>query len=103
MPSVGLSVGQSIALTLVLERSCGEIRLADFDAVDVSNLNRIRTGVHNLGVPKVIVTAREIAEIDPYVSVTIFAEGLTPHNLQSYFSAGGGLDAIIDECDSIDS
>jgi len=99
---VGLSVGQSIALTLVLERSCGEIRLADFDAVDLSNLNRIRTGVHNLGVPKVIVTAREIAEIDPYVSVTIFAEGLTPDNLQSYFSAGGGLDVVVEECDSLD-
>jgi molybdopterin/thiamine biosynthesis adenylyltransferase len=99
---VGLSVGQSIALTLVLERACGEIRLADFDAVDLSNLNRIRTGVHNLGVPKVIVTAREIAEIDPYVSVTIFAEGLTPENLQRYFSAGGGLDAVVEECDSLD-
>jgi molybdopterin/thiamine biosynthesis adenylyltransferase len=99
---VGLSVGQSIALTLALERSCGEIRLADFDAVDLSNLNRIRTGVHNLGVPKVIVTAREIAEIDPYVSVTIFPEGLTPENLQSYFSAGGGLDVVVEECDSFD-
>src|SRR5207253_859960 len=38
---IGLSVGQSIALTLAMERSFGEIRLADFDTLDLSNLNRI--------------------------------------------------------------
>lgn len=49
---VGLSVGQSIALTLAIERICGELRLADFDRLELSNMNRIRSGVHNLGVPK---------------------------------------------------
>src|SRR5262249_55544663 len=72
---VGLSVGQMVALTLALERSFGELRLADFDRVDLSNLNRIRTGVHCLNVPKAYVTAREIAEIDPYLRITVFPEG----------------------------
>ena len=45
---IGLSVGQSIALTLSMERGFGELRLADFDLLELSNLNRIRTGVHNL-------------------------------------------------------
>jgi hypothetical protein len=57
---VGLSVGQSIALTLAMERTCGELRLADFDTAELSNLNRIRTGVHNLGLSKTIIAAREI-------------------------------------------
>src|ERR1700760_2418658 len=59
---IGLSVGQSISLTLSMERGYGELRLADFDTLELSNLNRIRTGVHNLGVPKVVIAAREIAE-----------------------------------------
>lgn len=33
---VGLSVGQSVALTLAMERSFGELRLADFDVLDLS-------------------------------------------------------------------
>ena len=45
---IGLSVGQSVATTLALERSCGELRIADFDTLELNNLNRIRTGVHNL-------------------------------------------------------
>ena len=59
---IGLSVGQSISLTMALERSFGEIRLADHDTLELSNLNRIRSGVHELGLPKVINTAREIGE-----------------------------------------
>src|SRR5581483_6546875 len=38
---VGLSVGQSVSLSLALERSFGELRLADFDTLDLSNLNRL--------------------------------------------------------------
>ena len=67
---IGLSVGHSIALTIATERICKEIRLADFDTLELSNLNRIRTGIHNLGLPKVVIAAREIAEIDPYIHLT---------------------------------
>jgi molybdopterin/thiamine biosynthesis adenylyltransferase/nitroreductase len=99
---VGLSVGQSIALTLAIERICGELRLADFDRLELSNMNRIRTGVHNLGVPKVVLTAREIAEIDPFLEVKCFEEGLTADNMQAFFMEGGKLDLLVEECDGFD-
>jgi molybdopterin/thiamine biosynthesis adenylyltransferase len=99
---VGLSVGQSIALTLAMERSFGELRLADFDTLDLSNLNRIRSGVHNLGLNKAIITAREIYEIDPYLNVICFTDGLTEDNIENYFTANGNLDILIDECDGLD-
>ena len=98
---VGLSVGQSVALAMSLERSFGEIRLADFDTIDLSNLNRLRAGIHSVGVPKVYVTAREIFEIDPYLQVTAFPEGLTLDNLEQFFFGGGPLDVVIDECDDL--
>ncbi|MDX9750713.1 MAG: ThiF family adenylyltransferase, partial [Flavobacteriales bacterium] len=79
---VGLSVGQSAALTLALERGFGEVRLADFDDLELSNLNRIRSGVHEMGLPKAINTAREIAELDPFLRVTLFPEGLTRANME---------------------
>jgi molybdopterin/thiamine biosynthesis adenylyltransferase len=99
---VGLSVGQSIALTLSMERGFGELRLADFDTLELSNLNRIRTGVHNLGVPKVAIAAREIAEIDPFLRVTCFFDGLTEANIDAFFTDGGKLDLFVDECDGLD-
>jgi hypothetical protein len=98
----GLSVGHSIAVTIAMERGCGTLRLADFDSAELSNLNRIRTGIHNLGVPKTILLAREIAEIDPYIRITLFPEGLTSANTDRFFLDGGKLDLFIEVCDSID-
>lgn len=99
---VGLSVGQSIALAIALERSCGEMRLADFDTLELSNLNRLKAGVTSLGVEKVVIAAREIAEIDPYLKVTLFREGINEDNIDQFLTGGGKLDLLVDECDSLD-
>lgn len=98
---IGLSVGQSVAVTMALERTCGELRLADFDTIELNNLNRIRTGVHNLGLFKAYSVAREIAEIDPFIKVTCFTEGITEFNIDKFYIEGGKIDAVIDECDGI--
>jgi molybdopterin/thiamine biosynthesis adenylyltransferase len=98
---IGLSVGQSIALTIAMERSCGELRIADFDILELSNLNRIRTGVHNLGVAKTIAVAREIAELDPFFKVTCFNQGATEENIDQFLQENGKLDILVDECDGL--
>lgn len=98
---IGLSVGQSVALTMSMERTCGEIRLADFDTLDLSNLNRLRSGVYNLGLPKVIISAREIAEIDPFIKVVCYTDGITESNIESFITDNGKLDLLIEECDSL--
>ncbi len=99
---VGLSVGQSIALTLAMERTCGEIRLVDFDDAELSNLNRIRTGLFNLGLNKTIIAAREIMEIDPFIKIRIYSEGLNKQNMDSFFNEGGMLDLFVEVCDGLD-
>lgn len=99
---IGLSVGQSVAMTLTMERSFGELRIADFDTLDLSNMNRIRTGVHNLGIPKTVIVAREIAKIDPFLKVTCFHEGINENNIDDFIHKNGKLDLLIDECDSLD-
>jgi molybdopterin/thiamine biosynthesis adenylyltransferase len=99
---IGLSVGQSVSVTMAMERGFGEIRLADFDLLELTNLNRIRTGVQNLGLSKVISVAREIKEIDPYLKVTAFIDGITEENIDAFFKEGGMLDVCVDECDGID-
>lgn len=99
---MGLSVGQSVSLTLAMERGFGELRIADFDELDLSNINRIRTGVYNLKIKKTVIVAREIAEIDPYLNVVCFEEGITDNNLEEFLTGNGHLDLLIDECDSFD-
>lgn len=99
---IGLSVGQSVALTLAIERTFGELRIADHDDLEITNLNRLRSGVHNMGLLKTVLVAREIAEIDPYLKVTCFHEGITDDNLESFLLDGGKLDVLIDECDGVD-
>lgn len=99
---VGLSVGQSVSLTIAIEKGCGEIRIADFDTLDLTNLNRIRTGIHNIGLKKTIIVAREIAEIDPFLKVICYHDGINENNIDDFLTSNGTLDLLIDECDSFD-
>lgn len=100
---IGLSVGQSVSITMAMERVFGSIRLADFDELELSNMNRIRTGVHNLGLPKTVIVAREIAEIDPFLHVELFPEGITEANIDAFLGEGEtALDVLVEECDSLD-
>ena len=96
---VGLSAGHTIAHVIAMEGLAGEIRLADFDTVELSNLNRIPASVLDLGVNKAIVAARRIAEIDPYLRVVVEPTGVRPENLGVFLD---GLDLVIEECDSLD-
>jgi molybdopterin/thiamine biosynthesis adenylyltransferase len=95
----GLSVGHVIAHTLALEGLCGGIRLADFDHLELSNLNRVPATVFDLGLNKAHVAARRIAELDPYLRVEVFDVGLTPETVETFLS---GLDVVVEECDSLD-
>jgi molybdopterin/thiamine biosynthesis adenylyltransferase len=97
----GLSVGHVAALVLAQERLCDELRIADFDQLDLSNINRLRTSVLNVGETKARLTAREIAEIDPYITVRVFPEGITENNLEGFLLEGGPLDLVVEECDSL--
>lgn len=99
---IGLSVGQSIALTIATERVCGALHLADFDELELSNMNRITCGVQDMGLPKVIIAARKIAELDPYIKVKCWQEGITMQNMDAFLSEDGNIDVLVEECDGID-
>lgn len=95
---VGLSVGQAIAHTLAMEGVGGELRLADPDELSLSNLNRLRASVLDLGLPKVVIAARAIAEIDPYLDLVVLDEKITADNVDRFLD---GLDLLIEECDDL--
>jgi hypothetical protein len=94
----GLSIGSSVAAALVLQGGAKNLRLADFDKLALSNTNRVRAGVHNLGLMKVLISAAQIYEINPYANIKIFPEGITQKNLKNFVN---GLDVLVDEIDSL--
>ena len=95
----GLSVGRSVAGTLVREGIGGELRLADFDTLDLSNLNRVPGGVADIGVNKAVLAAREIVELDPYVRVVAHTDGVRPETVDAFLA---GVDVVLDECDDLE-
>ncbi|MEU6058271.1 GNAT family N-acetyltransferase [Streptomyces sp. NPDC047097] len=98
---VGLSVGNAIALTLAMEGVGGRFVLADFDVVGLSNLNRLRAGVQDLGLAKSVLCARQMLEVDPYLDLRLLPAGLTDRTFESFFDGPfGTLDLVVEECDT---
>ncbi len=97
----GLSVGQSTAVTLALEGIGGVFRLADFDALSLSNMNRLREGVHSIGVNKAVLAAREIFEINPYVRVELFERGVADDTMDAFLGGEQPLGLLFEECDDL--
>jgi molybdopterin/thiamine biosynthesis adenylyltransferase/nitroreductase len=98
---VGLSVGNAAAVTLALEGIGGSFRIADLDRLELSNLNRLRAGVADLGVEKTVLAARQMFEVDPYLDIERFAGGVQPENVDEFLLGGGRLDLLVEECDDL--
>jgi hypothetical protein len=98
----GLSVGNAVALTLALEGVGGHLRLADFDHLELANMNRLRAGSHQLGLPKTVLAARQILEIDPWLEISLFSEGIRRDNVDAFFGDAPALDVLVEECDSVE-
>jgi hypothetical protein len=95
----GLSVGHVIAHTLAAQGLCGELRLADYDRIELSNLNRVPATVLDVGLNKAELAARRIAELDPYLQIWVLDAGLTVDTIEEFLE---GLDIVVEECDSLD-
>ncbi|HJL15870.1 MAG TPA: Rv1355c family protein [Sandaracinaceae bacterium LLY-WYZ-13_1] len=97
---IGLSVGSASAQALAREGLCGHLVLADFDAVELSNLNRAAATVLDLGENKAVTAARHVAEVDPYLPVTVEPAGIRGDDLDRFLE---GVDLVVEECDSFDA
>ncbi|WP_020672393.1 ThiF family adenylyltransferase [Amycolatopsis nigrescens] len=95
---LGLSVGGEAAVTVAQENLCGHLKLADFDRLDLSNLNRLNAGFTDLDVPKARIVARRVAAINPFLRITVFEQAVTPENATDLLD---GLDLLVEECDSL--
>lgn len=97
MAIAGLSVGSNIAEELV-RAGIMNISIADKDTIAGSNIPRLRTGsVLNVGEKKTHELAKRLYELNPYVNVEIYNDGITEENVDKFVNEN---DIIIDEIDS---
>lgn len=64
----GLSVGSNIVEQLVQSGVGGTISMHDFDTLSLTNLNRIKATMAQVGMRKVDIAACKVSEVDPYLS-----------------------------------
>ncbi|MEA3399113.1 MAG: ThiF family adenylyltransferase [Patescibacteria group bacterium] len=96
--AAGLNVGNPGVVCLALESIGTEIRLADFDPLSITNLNRFRSGLTSLGVNKAIISAQQIYEINPFLNIKLYDEGIKDDNIEDFLNEA---DIFIEEMDNL--
>lgn len=97
----GLSVGSSIVSSLVMTGGPKNMKIADFDVLETTNLNRLRGKIFDIGKIKTEIAAREVWELDPFTELELWSEGVSRDSV-SDFILSPKLDIFVDEMDSID-
>lgn len=96
----GLNVGNPGAVCVALEGGSQAMKLADLDALSVTNLNRFRAGLPDVGLNKATLTAHQILEIDPYYQIELHEKGIAPGTVESFLGEPK-LDLLVEEMDAL--
>jgi sulfur carrier protein ThiS adenylyltransferase len=88
-------LGSNIAVTLV-RAGIGELIIADYDRVELSNLNRQYYFLEDVGRLKTEALTDILHRINPQVKITTITEKLNPDNIGEFFS---GVDIMVEAFD----
>lgn len=97
----GMSVGSNVALSLAITGGSQRIKLSDGAVISASNLNRIMTGVYDIGNSKSLAIARKLYEMNPYIEIERFDDNITDKNVAHFFEKPWRLDLVVDEIDDL--
>ena len=86
-------LGSAVAVALV-RMGVGKLRLADYDVVDPTNLNRQQYFFDQVGMRKTEAMRINLNRMNPYVAVELIEERLTEENICTFFT---GVDVLV-EC-----
>lgn len=99
---LGLSIGGNMAVNLAYSGVGNNMKLADFDVISSSNLNRLKVSLSNVGETKIAVLSRQIYEINPYAKLHLFADGVSLANLSDFVNGEPKPDVIFDAIDDFE-
>lgn len=96
----GLSVGSAAVTSLVVSGGPKRIKIADFDVLEATNLNRIRGTLLDIGLPKTEIAAKNVWELDPFTDLDLYPAGITTENVTEFLTTPK-LDVFVDEMEAI--
>ncbi len=91
-------LGSAIAIALA-RTGVGFIRIADFDVVEPSNLNRQQYFIDQIGLPKVHALRDNLQRINPLVTVDSYYGKITADNVKELFA---DIDILVEAFDRAD-
>ncbi len=88
-------LGSNVAVALV-RSGVGHLIIADFDRIELSNLNRQQFFREQAGMFKVEALKQNLHRINPYINIEIFSGKITPENIETVF---GGAEILVEAFD----
>lgn len=98
---IGLSVGSNVINALVFSGGPKNLKIADYDVIELTNLNRLRAPVFAVGMNKTDFAAQQVWELDPFSDLDLWSDGVSRDTLER-FIVNPKLDVFIDEMDSLE-
>lgn len=99
---LGLSIGGGMATAMAYSGISNTMKIADFDTLETTNLNRIKAGIQDIGRPKIEITSQQIYEINPYADLRAFPDGVSNANLIEFVSGNPKPDLIFEAIDDFE-
>jgi molybdopterin/thiamine biosynthesis adenylyltransferase len=99
---VGLSNGNSAAAGLQYQGIAKTLKLADFDNLATTNLNRVKANLSDVSLPKIEITSKQIYEINPECKIISFPEGLNENNLDNFVNSDPKPQLIVEIIDDFE-
>jgi molybdopterin/thiamine biosynthesis adenylyltransferase len=96
----GLNVGNPAAICMVLESVARHAKFADNDILSLSNLNRFRARLSDLGMNKAALSARQAFEINPFMEIEVLENGIQPNTMKD-FLLNPRIDVLVEEMDNL--
>lgn len=97
---IGLSVGSCILENITISSGPKNIKIADPDNLEISNLNRLKATILDIGKNKCSIAEERAYFIDPFLNIETFPEGINKNNLQN-FLLKPKINILIDATDNI--
>ena len=97
----GMSVGSNAAIATVLESGSEYMKIADNAVISGSNLNRIISGISEIGEQKSTAVARRLYEMNPYITIEKLDDNIDQASIEAFFTEPWPLEVVIDEIDDL--
>jgi hypothetical protein len=97
----GLSVGSAVVASLAATGGPKRLKIADPDFIEITNLNRMRATLVDVGSNKAEIAAQLVWELDPFAEIEVLPKGLRDAGLKDFLLQKPALNIFVDEMDDI--